>query len=162
MNRVTLLEHLKAATVEATKDLVMPASLQKGDKEQIFRSPDIHLMNLPDSKKAEKKAPYVIHRLITGDDTQAKGQPPDSSAIVRSICCVYNDDEQEGGLMLLNLMERMRIYLLKLFTLPGGQYYLDSESGIKFLIYQEETAPYYAGEMISTWKTPVVQKEVPL
>lgn len=33
--------------------------------------------------------------------------------MVRSIFAVYNDDEQEGGLMLLNLMERLRIRLLR-------------------------------------------------
>lgn len=55
---------------------------------------------------------------------------------MRSIFCVYCNDEQEGALHLLNLMERLRIRLLQDVVI-GGQFELDLEAGIEVLIYPE-------------------------
>jgi len=56
-------------------------------------------------------------------------------------------------------MERVRINLLKEVVI-GKQYELDLDAGLETLIYPEDTAPYYAGEMISVWKIPAVRREV--
>ena len=61
--------------------------------------------------------------------------------------------------MLLNLMERLRIYLLKQVVI-GGQFQLDLKAGLESLVYPDDTAPYYAGEMLSTWILPAVEREV--
>lgn len=155
MTAVILLEQLKAFTEEATKDLIMPTKMQKGDTEQTYRAAVVHKMRLPDSGSATKKAPYIIHQVITGNDTT------ESQTKVRSIFCVYNENEEEGGLMLLNLIERVRIALLKAGTV-GNQFTLDINAGVERLIYPDDTAPFYAGEMISTWKMPTVKREVVL
>lgn len=155
MTAVILLEQLKAFTEEATKDLIMPTKMQKGDTEQSYRAAEVHKMRLPDSGSATKKAPYIIHQVITGKDTT------ESQTVIRSIFCVYNDNEEEGGLMLLNLIERVRIALLKAGTV-GNQFTLDINAGVERLIYPDDTAPFYAGEMISTWKMPTVKREVVL
>jgi len=155
MTAVILLEQLKAFTEEATKDLIMPTKMQKGDTEQAYRAAEVHKMRLPDSGSATKKAPYIIHQVITGKDTT------ESQTVIRSIFCVYNDNEEEGGLMLLNLIERVRIALLKAGTV-GNQFTLDINAGLERLIYPDDTAPFYAGEMISTWKMPTVKREVVL
>lgn len=159
MNRITLLEQLKKFTQEAVGDIIMPVRRQKGDAEQGSRAADIHLMRLPDSSAAQKKAPYIIHQLITGKDIQPTGEDESASAVVRSIFCVYNDNEEEGALMLVNLMERLRINLLRQIII-GGQFQLDLEAGLETLIYPDDTAPYYAGEMMSTWKLPAIKREV--
>ncbi len=155
MTAVILLEQLKAFTEEATKDLIMPTKMQKGDTEQTYRAAEVHKMRLPDSGSATKKAPYIIHQVITGKDTT------ESQTKVRSIFCVYNENEEEGGLMLLNLVERMRIALLKAGTV-GNQFTLDINAGLERLIYPDDTAPFYAGEMISVWEMPTVKREVVL
>ena len=159
MTRITLLEQLKVVTKDATADLIMPVRMKKGDAEQEYRTADIYLMRLSDSSEAQKKAPYIIHQLITGKDSQVPGENASSSAVVRSIFCVYNDNEEEGSLMLLNLMERLRIRLLKQVVI-GNQFQLDLESGLESVNYPDDTAPYYAGEMVSTWKLPAIQREV--
>ncbi len=159
MNRITLLEQLKKFTTESVGDIIMPVQMQKGDAEQQFRAAEIHLMRLPDSSQAKKKAPYIIHQLITSKDIQPQGENVTASAVVRSIFCVYNNNEEEGSLMLLNLMERLRIHLLKQVVI-GNQFQLDLESGLETMIYPEDTAPYYAGEMISAWILPAVRREV--
>lgn len=160
MNRIILLEQLKKHTKESIKDIIMPTRKQKDDKAETSRSADVHLMRLPDSRAAQKKAPYIIHQLITGKDIQHQRENETASAIIRSIFCVYNNDnEEEGALMLINLMERLRISLLKQIVI-GDQYQLDLTAGLETFIYPDDTAPYYAGEMISTWKIPAIRREV--
>ena len=63
--------------------------------------------------------------------------------------------------MLLNLMERVRIGILKKIVI-GNQFTLDKEAGLECLAYPDDTAPYYCGEMVSTWIMPSVEREVPL
>ncbi len=159
MNRIVLLEQLTKHTEESIKDIIMPTRMQKGDTKEGYRAAEVHKMRLPDSSAAQKKAPYIIHQLITGKDFQYEGENEKSSAVIRSIFCVYNDNEEEGSLMLLNLMERLRISLLRQIVI-GDQYQLDLTAGLETFIYPDDTAPYYAGEMISTWKIPAIQREV--
>lgn len=159
MTRITLLECLRDFTKKATAELIMPVRMQKGDTEQKYRPADIYLMRLPDGKAATKKAPYVLHQLITGKDQHPSGKTMESIAQVRSICCVYNDNEQEGGLMLLNLVERLRVALLKQVVI-GSQFTLDLDTGLEVLIYPDDTAPYFVGEIISAWKLPAIEREV--
>lgn len=158
MTNITLLERLKLFTEDAIKDIILPVRLQKGDAEQKSRAADVYLMRLPDSKAATKKAPYIIHQFVTGKDTQPAGRQESGSSVVRSVFCVYCDDEQAGALHLLNLMERLRIRLLQQVII-GQQYQLDLETGVEMLIYPEDSAPYFAGEMSTTWKMPSVERE---
>lgn len=157
--RVEFLTALKAFTEDAISELIMPVRMQKGDSVQSYRAADVFLMRLPDSTSAAKKAPYVLHQMITTKDEQPSGQKPKGSAMVRSICCVYSTDEQEGGLMLLNLMERIRIALLRT-TIIGNRFQLDTETGVECLIYPDDTAPYFIGEIVTYWRLPTIEREV--
>lgn len=160
MTPVILLERLKEFTLSTTGDLLLPVSMKDGDTEQSYRNADVYLTRLPDSRSAKKKAPYILHQLITEKDIHKPQQRMESVACVRSIFCVYHSDEQEGGLALLNLMGRLRIELLRRRTI-GGQFTLDLESGLETLVYPgENLESYYAGEMISVWKLPTIEREV--
>ena len=159
MNRIMLLEALRDVTKDATADLIMPTKIQRADEEQQFRPPDVYLMRLPDGNSAMKKAPYIIHQAITSKDSQPSGGRVNSRASIRSIFAVYNSDEQEGGLMLLNLMERVRIRLLSQVVI-GDQFTLDLDAGLETIVYPDNTAPYFIGEMSTTWKIPAVEREV--
>lgn len=159
MTKNVLLEELKSFTENVTKDMLLPVRMQKGDVERSERTVDVYKMRLPDSNAAQKKAPYIIHQVITGEDEQGEGALPSGKTIVRSVFCVYCDDEQIGALLLLELMERLRIELLKNQVL-GKQFVLDMKSKLEMLVYPENTAPYYAGEILSTWRMPTVEREV--
>ncbi|MBR2941839.1 MAG: hypothetical protein IKB82_00420 [Clostridia bacterium] len=159
MTRIVLLEQLRDFSKAVTSEIIMPVKMQDGDDAPQFRAADVYLMRLPDSRAATKKAPYILHQLITGNDTQRSGERCESSAMVRSIFCVYSKDEQEGALLLLNLMERVRIELLRKVVI-GRQFTLDLEASLETLIYPDDTAPYFAGELISTWHLPAVEREV--
>ena len=161
MTKIVLLERLRDETIAATGKLIMPVRPQKDDEvtTPTTRAANVHLMRLPDSMAATKKAPYIIHQIITGKDVQPEGQREQGSAVVRSIFCVYNDNEEEGALMLLNLIESLRVHLLRKVVI-GDQFKLDLQQGVEMIIYPDDTAPYYNGEMISTWELPEVRREV--
>lgn len=156
MSKVILLERLKEFTEKVTGELILPVAMQKGDQEPPApRAAEVYRTHLPDSSAAKKRAPYILHQIVTGKDSQAPGVQPAAITTVRSVFCVYYQDEQEGGIALLNLMEQLRIALLERPVL-GEQFQLDLKAGLETLIYIENLAPYYAGEMLSVWKMPPV------
>lgn len=162
MDKVVLLENLRDFTKEAVGNLLMPVRPQEEDMaagEQTRRAADIYLMRLPDSNGAKGRAPYIIHQALCGRDRQKPGERLGCYAKVRSIFCVYCADEQDGALMLLNLMERLRIELLKQPVI-GKKYLLDLTEGLETLIYPDDTAPFYLGEMITQWWLPPVKREI--
>lgn len=160
MTKVILLDVLKDETEQAICHLLMPVARQKEDKEDPpDRVATVHRMRLPDSKAAKKKVPYILHQVITSKDQQPPGEENESRCTIRTIFCVYSPDEEKGGLLLLNLMERVRIRLLQKVVI-GDQFELDKEAGLECLVYPEDTAPYFAGEMVTTWKLLAVKREV--
>lgn len=162
MTKVEMLERLKTYTSEVIRDILLPVRRQKDDKEDPEpRAADIYLMRLKKSTDAQKTAPYIIHQVITGKDYQPEGEQETALAVVRSIFCVYNDDEQEGALALLGLMERLRISLLEDVVI-AKRFQLSLQDGLEILIYPDDTAPYYSGEMISTWQLPEITRKVDL
>jgi len=162
MTRVILLKQLKAFTEVSTRDLLLPVRQQKEDTgPPADRAARVYTMRLVKSTAAQKAAPYIIHQVITGKDTQPQGQRAAAQAVIRSVFCIYNDeDEEAGALALLGLMERLRIDFLKQVVI-GKQFQLDLEAGLESLIYSEDTAPYFIGEMVSIWHIPSAERETP-
>lgn len=161
MTKNNLLEAYKVFTEEVTKDMLLPVQQQKSDKEiPLPRAPEVHIMGLADFTAAKKKAPYVFHQIITAKDQWLPGQSrPDSQATIRSVAAVYDLNNQEGQMALLELFERMRIALLKKGVI-GRQFRLDYEARVEYLIYPDNIPPFYAGEMLTTWLLPSVKLEV--
>lgn len=159
MTKVVLLERLRDFTLEATKDLLMPTKASKANPDGGRRTAEVHLMRLPDESAYKEKVPYITHSIITGTDNQAPGNSVSANATIRTIFAVYSENNSEGGLMLLNLMERLRIALLKQVII-GQQFQLDLAEGLEIVVYPDDTAPYFAGEMKSVWKMPPTRREV--
>ena len=156
-----LLASLKEVTQDAVKDLILPVALQEDDTEQQYRAPEVHLMRLPDSSSAKKKCPYIIHQVVKTSISQKPGDGvPLMRTVVRSIFAVYCRDEEEGALHLLNLMQRTQDELLRQVVI-GKQFALDIQnSDLDGMIYPEDTAPYYIGEMSTTWVSRAMMREV--
>ncbi len=163
MSHVILLNELKKFTEAVTCDIILPVSQQKGDPgPPPPRAAQVFLARLPNGKTDKwKKAPYILHQVLVGRDGQTEGQRLNSVAVVRTVFCVYDPDEQEGGLNLLNLMDQLRISMEER-PIVGGQFRLDFEAGIEMTVYGEQedrsTAPYYLGEMMSSWHIPPVNR----
>ena len=158
MSRVILLEQLREFTRAVTGELFFPVAQQKEDAlPPPPREAEVFCPRLPDSKAARKKAPYILHQVLTGKDSQAPGQQVSSKTTVRTIFCVYDPNEQTGGMALLTLMEQLRIALLER-PIVGAQFRLDLEAGIESFVYPEDSAPYYAGEMTTIWNMSPVKR----
>ena len=159
MTSVRLLEALRDRTREATSELLMPTKPTKGEPDQGNRAPAVYIARLPDEKASNKYAPYVLHTVVnTSYQQEAGAMAPLGLVNVRTLFCVYSPDEQEGGLYLLNCMERIRIDLMTHPVLEK-QFKLDHEGGIEQLIYPDDTAPFYLGEMMTVWKMPQIRQE---
>lgn len=159
-NKVDFLMCFKSFTEKAIKDLLLPVKQQKENDSALERASAVHCMRLPNSRKAETKAPYILHQIVTGVDEQHPQNQIESTTTVRSIFCVYCDDEEKGGIHLLNLMERVRIALLQEIVI-SEKYELDISQKLEMLVYPDDTAPYFVGEMMSTWILPPVKRITP-
>lgn len=130
-----------------------------------LRPANVFLTALPEKNSAVNEAPYILHQVIKSRDLQPPGERPHSEIILRSVFCVYHENGEEGGLALLNLMERLRIAMLRQGVV-GKQFALDLTAGVETLVYSNTepppygTAPFYLGEMITTWKCPMIEREV--
>jgi len=164
MTKVELLNALVERTEEITKDLLLPVKVQREGEEPSERTPAVYKQRIPDMTQPSKKAPYIIHQIVNSRNIQHRGEYVATTVTVRSIFCVYCEDEQEGSLMLLNVMERMRISFLKDPILRKQfECVLTEEDGggLEDLVYPDNIAPYYIGEMITVWDMPKVKREVP-
>lgn len=190
MTRVFLLEHLKTFTEETLADLLLPVppprhticvDLAGGDdfddglggecanenaeQPEPSRVVKVFTNALPKGSSVTRDAPYVLHQILKTLDFQKPGQLPLAEILVRTTFCIYHEDGQEGGLSLLNAMERLRIGLLRRRVI-GKQFRLDLSAGLETLVYPdtgpppEGTAPYYLGEMLTTWNAPIIEREV--
>ena len=114
-------------------------------------------MRLPDKKAETEKAPYILLQLVNGSDSQETGQPQEGECYVRVVACVYSEDASVGAMHLLNLITRLRTALLKQRVI-GGQFLL--KLPLEYLAYPDDTAPYFMGEMATTWSLPTIEREV--
>lgn len=169
--KVGLLYALEAFTKQTTVGILLPVKRQSQDEQEPKpRQTAVYKTRLPDMPSWQKKAPFILHQAVTGLDklgnvNKGTGQKIrrelESGCVVRSVFCVYHPDEQEGGLALLNLMEEMRAGLLE-FPILNNVFELDLDEGIDQMIYPETgergTAPFYLGEMVTSWKLPAIKR----
>lgn len=159
MTRVQLLDDLKPFCEDAVKDMKFPLEVQQGDTEQIRRAPVLYKMRLPYSKEYRKYAPYIIAQITNSYHEQKTGEKPMYKVVVRFIFGVYCEDEQDGAIMLLNVMDRVQERLLK--SVQVGKYFeLDVHEPLEGFVYPNDTAPFFAGEMIGTFKRTGIEREV--
>ena len=159
MTKFMLLKDLQEWLEAATSDKRYEVDVQQGDGIKEETAPNVYRMRLPNSRHAMKYAPYIILQLITWTVKQVTGQRTEARATVRILFCVHNEDEEEGALDLLNLMEFVERILLK-ETYDGRSFYLDREAELDGLIYTDDTRPFYMGEMAATFVIPETERDV--
>ena len=118
---------------------------------------EVYKMRLPNKTAQTERVPYLLLQYIKSTDTQEPGQDPESECTVRIVAATYSEDESEGAMCVLNLLTRIRVALLK-DGVVGGQFVL--KSPLEMIVYPDSTAPYYLGEMMTTWTMPIIESEV--
>lgn len=116
--------------------------------------PAVHLGYLP-QKNADtihkEEFPFIIVRPQEGVDAMEG-----TKATILLLFATKSEDN-EGFLAVLNLMERVRIKLLKKRVLDGK---FRLELPFKWKFYDEQAHPEWFGEATTVWTMPSVQEEV--
>lgn len=116
--------------------------------------PAIHIGFLPHRNKdnsGESEFPFVIVRPEAGNDQQ-----DDSKVTVKLIFGVKAEDQQ-GFIDLFNLMEQVRIALLRQ-RIINRRYKM--ELPYKWEFFDEQPYPEWYGQATTIWILPAIQEEV--
>lgn len=172
MTPVVLLTELKQFIEENTKDIILSvrpvknktapgvgAALAEQEPEDAIteRAPEVHVMRLPDKDAETQRIPYILLQFLTGKDEQTPGEQPESECNIRIVVATYSEDGGAGAADLLNVITRIRVALLKAGEV-GKRFLL--RKPLEYVVYPDETNPYYLGEMLTIWEMPIIQREV--
>ncbi|SHJ74406.1 hypothetical protein [Tepidibacter formicigenes] len=157
MTAVVLLEKLKKYIEEHTKDIILSVRTKSSSEEAKERPAEVHKMRLPDKEGETKRIPYILLQFLTGKDEQKEGQSAESECKIRIIVATYSEDGGEGAMDVLNVLTRIRISLLK-DGVVGEQFLI--KKPLEYIVYPDDTAPYYMGEMLTIWEMPEIEREV--
>lgn len=157
MTPIVLLDELKKFIEEHTKDIILSVRVKPNSGEISERAAEVHKMRLPTKDAETKLIPYILLQFITGKDQQEEGQSSESECKIRIVVATYSEDGGEGALDVLNLLTRIRIALLKAGVI-GEQFLI--KKPLEYIVYPDDTAPYYMGEMLTIWEIPEIEREV--
>ena len=160
MNRIMLLEALKVRQQEDLKDLLMP-TVPKKDRPSELRTVEIFKGKLPDRKSETEKAPYIVNAVLNSNFYRNPGEEPTGLCTIRSTVCIYNPNNEEGSLMVLNVLDRLRISYTRNPIVDGVfECLFDEDHAIQDLVYPDETMPFFMADQVTVWKLPPVEREV--
>lgn len=172
MTAVVLLQELKKFIENATKDIILPVRPVKnktypgidsgavdtaGGEIITERAPEVHLMRLPDKDAETNRIPYIVLQFLTETDDQQPGEEEDNECKIRIVVATYSEDGGIGAVDLLNVLTRIQTALLKAGEV-GKQFLL--RRPLEFVVYPDDTSPYYLGEMLTKWEMPTIKREV--
>ena len=156
MTPLDLLDEMKVYVEWEIKDLVLPTRVDRKSGKTPERPAEVHTMALPNKKAETERIPYVLLQFLTSKDQQEPGEMPESSCKIRIVCATYSEDKAEGSLCLLNLLTRIRLAFLRDGSIQD-RYLL--KMPLEMIIYPDNTAPYYLGEIMSEWTLPPIKTE---
>lgn len=158
MTPVILLECLKEFVQEKTRNIKLQSRVRGNNpEEQKEKNAEIFLMRLPNKEARQNRVPYILLQLLAGKDDQQERNPAESTAQVRVVVCTYSDDESTGSMDVLNVILRLRSELEKTGII-GERFVL--QFPLEYLIYPDDTAPYFFGEMMLNFSIPTIKREV--
>ena len=177
-----LLRALKKVLIQCTANMQLKVNPDTGDREEDFqyliytegldkpeeapeekeptaeagRPPHVFLMNTPERSDLVSQIPYLMIQLLNGKDKRnADTGDEESTANVRILVATYNDDGEDGGLQVLEIIERIRIMLFK-GRLLDQQYMI--QHPFDYEIYPDDTGVYYLGEINTVWSVPTIER----
>ena len=156
MTPVVLLDRLKEFIKEQTRDLLLSVRVNSEEETQ-ERPAHVYKMRLPNKEGETKLIPYILLQFISGHDSQEENQDPESGCMVRIVIAIYSEDGETGAMNVLNVIDRIRIALLKAGVI-GEQFLL--QKPIEYIVYPDSTYPFFLGEMITRWELPLIEREV--
>lgn len=157
MTPIILLDDLQNFIEENTADILLEVKVRTGETTEKERAANVYKMGLPEKDDNTQQIPYILLKVLTGEDGKEDLQPKSSKVRVRMLIAAYSQDGERGPLALLNLILRIRERLQKQHII-GGRFCL--EYPFEYIIYQDTTPPYYLGEIMTIWSIPTIEREV--
>ena len=157
MTPIILLDDLQKFIEENTADILLEVKVRTGTATEKERAAKVYKMGQPEKDDSTQQIPYILLKVLTGEDGKEDLQPKSSKVRVRMLVAVYSQDGERGPLALLNLILRIRERLQKQHII-GGRFCL--EYPFEYIIYQDTTPPYYLGEIMTIWSIPTIEREV--
>lgn len=124
-----------------------------------YRPPEVYIMSPPDRNDWVSCVPYLIIQFLSGTDTQTsedKDYKQYATASVRVLIATWNPDGQQGGLQVVDLIERIRTVLLRGVMLMDN-YTL--QEPLDYEVYTDETGNYFLGEIDMVWTMPTIRRD---
>lgn len=171
-----LLRALKKVLLLCTQHMKLKVNPDSGDYEEDFelptgmaeesevkkpvaeagRAPKVFLMNTPERNDMLSQIPYLLIQFLTGKDKRDADTGDEESTVnVRIIIALYDDDGEDGGMQVLEVIERIRIMLQK-GRLLDQQYML--QLPFDYEVYPDDTGAYYLGEINMVWSIPGIER----
>ena len=155
MTPVILLDNLEEFVKENTKDIKLQVRIRKPEQEQEKeRAADVYKMRLPKKEDQTEKIPYILLQFLKGKDGEVQ---EGSTCQIRIIVATYAENDSMGSYDVLNVLLRIRSELQKIGII-GGYFVLDKP--LEYIVYPDNTQPYFLGEMITNWSIPEIKREV--
>lgn len=157
MTPVILLDCLESFVREKTSDIKLQVRVTNSPHEEKMRAALIYKMGLPGKEERIRRIPYILMQVLSGkDDSPGQGMEQ-SICQVRIVVGIYAENDSEGGYDVLNVLLRIRSELKKTGVIGG---YFALHNPLEYIVYPDNTAPYYFGEMMTNWSMPVIEREV--
>ncbi|AKL95013.1 hypothetical protein CACET_c15640 [Clostridium aceticum] len=102
----------------------------------------------------EQHYPYIIARVLDGDDSEEN--QPASCKIMLIIGLYDEDDRYQGYKDVMNVIEKIRQFLLKK-RMVAGQFIL--EYPLQWAVNEEDVYPFYFGGIETNWTLPGIRME---
>lgn len=157
MTPIILLDDLQKFIEENTADILLEVKVRTGVATEKERAAKVYKLGLPEKDDNTQQIPYILLKVLTGEDGKEDRQPKASKVRVRMLIVTYSQDGERGQLALLNLILRIRERLQKQHII-GERFCL--QYPFEYIIYQDTTPPYYLGEIMTIWSIPTIEREV--
>lgn len=122
--------------------------------DNVVTIPAVHIGYLPSktaSNRDQPEYPFIIVRALEGKVT-------DEHKVKVKLLFGTKSNDDEGYLDVLNLVERVRIAILRSGVLER-KYRLDNEQPLMWKLYEEQPQPEWVAEATMTWLLPTIREE---
>lgn len=157
MTPIVLLDCLESFIKEKTANIKLQVRVMNSSQEEKTRAAEIYKMGLPSKDAKIQRIPYILLQILTGKDDKSGTAPEESICQIRIVVGIYAENDNEGGYDVLNVLLRIRSELKKICIIGG---YFALQNPLEYIVYPDNIAPYYFGEMITNWSMPTIQREV--
>lgn len=156
MTPVILLDQLAEFVEKCTRDIILQCRTRNDPGGEKERPAEVYRMRLPKKDDEVQRIPYILLQVISGEDDQKAGEPAAGECKIRIIVATYSEDGGQGATDVLNVILRIRAELGRIGII-GEQF--DLRYPLEYIVYPDNTPPYYLGEMMTTWGVPAPQRE---